>query len=106
MLRQFHVEGFVTTYTSVPSVSPEVVFTSEALENLAPRWRARETYRLTGDNMFVEVFELAETGKDFSVYSETRLTRKKSSGPPRPADVAGSTGSLLEETPDLEDRRH
>ena len=73
----FHVEGFVTTYTTGPNALPELVFTSETLENLAPGWRARETYRLTGDNTFVEVFELAAVGKDFSMYSETRLTRKK-----------------------------
>jgi hypothetical protein len=67
----------VTTYTSGPSALPEVVFTSEILENIPPSWRARETYRVTGDDTFVEVFELAEAGKEFSVYSETRLTRRR-----------------------------
>jgi hypothetical protein len=77
VLRQFHVEGFVIAYTSGPSALPEVVFMSETLENVPPSWRARETYRVTGDDTFVEVFELAEAGKEFSVYSETRLTRTK-----------------------------
>ena len=77
VLRQFHVEGFVIMYTSGPSALPEVVFMSETLENVPPGWRARETYRVTGDDTFVEVFELAEAGKEFSVYSETRLTRRK-----------------------------
>lgn len=77
VLHQFHVEGFVTTYTTGPNASPEIVFTSETLENLPPGWRARETYRVTGDNTFVEVFELAEPGKEFSVYSETRFSRRR-----------------------------
>jgi hypothetical protein len=76
-LRQFHIEGFVTVYVAAPNVSPEVVFNSESLENIPAGWRARETYRITGDDSFVEVFELAEPGKDFTVYSETRLTRRR-----------------------------
>jgi hypothetical protein len=78
VFRQFHVEGFVTTYITGPNALPELVFTSETLENLPSGWRARETYRVTGDNTFVEVFELAEPGKEFSVYSETRLSRRSS----------------------------
>ena len=77
MFRQFHVEGFVTTYTTGPNAPPELVFTSEALENLPAGWRARETYRVIDDNTFVEVFELAEPGKEFTVYAETRLHRRK-----------------------------
>lgn len=77
LLRQFHVEGFVTTYASGPSASSGLVFTSETLENLPSSWRARETYRVTGDDTFVEVFELAEPGKEFSVYSETLLRRRR-----------------------------
>jgi hypothetical protein len=54
-----------------------VVFTSEGIENIPSGWRARETYRLVSDDEFVEVFELAEPGKEFAVYSETRLKRSK-----------------------------
>ena len=75
VLRQFHVEGFVNTYATGPEVSAPVVFTSEAIENIPPGWRARETYRVSGDAL-VEVFELAEPGRDFVVYSEARLKRK------------------------------
>lgn len=73
--RQFHVEGFVTTYVTSSNEAPGIVFTSEHLENLPSGWRARESYRMTSDDTFVEVFELAEPGKEFSVYSETRLSR-------------------------------
>lgn len=65
--------GFVNTYVAQPDSRP-LVFTSEAIENIPQGWRARETYRLDGDDL-VEVFELAEPGKDFTVYSETRLRR-------------------------------
>ncbi len=73
VFRQFHVEGFVNTYVA-PRDGRPIVFTSEAIENIPAGWRARETYRLDGDE-FVEVFELAEPGKDFVVYSEAHLRR-------------------------------
>ena len=76
-MRQFHVEGFVTEYAATPNGAPEIVFSSESLENIPKGWRARETWRITGDDDFVELFELAEPGKDFTVYSETRLTRRR-----------------------------
>ena len=76
-MRQFHVEGFVTEYVALPTGAAEVVFNSESLENIPAGWRARETWRITGADSFVEIFELAEPGKDFAVYSETRLTRRR-----------------------------
>ena len=54
-----------------------MVFNSESLENIPAGWRARETWRITGADSFVEAFELAEPGKDFTIYSETRLTRRR-----------------------------
>jgi hypothetical protein len=74
VFRQFHREGFVNTYAAPPDGRP-LVFTSEAIENIPPGWRARETYRFEGADL-VEVFELAEPGQDFAVYSEARLQRK------------------------------
>jgi len=76
-MRQFHVEGFVTVYAATATGTSEIVFNSESLENIPAGWRARETWRITGADSFVEVFELAEPGKDFTVYSETRLTRRR-----------------------------
>ncbi len=77
VLRQFHVEGFVNQY--VQDTSPDArstVFVSEAIENIPKGWRARETYILMNENEFIERFELAEPGKDFDLYSESRLFRK------------------------------
>ena len=54
-----------------------LAFTSEAIENIPPGYRARETYLLHSPDEFEEVFEMAEPGKEFAVYSRTKLTRVK-----------------------------
>ena len=79
VFRQFHVEGFVNQYVARPPEAPltTLVFESEALENIPAGFRARETYRFDGNDAFEEVFETAEPGKDFSVYSRNRLRRVK-----------------------------
>lgn len=56
ILRQFHVEGCVNHYLQ------------EASAKTAARWYFDE---------FTDTFELAEPGKEFTVYSETRFTRKR-----------------------------
>jgi hypothetical protein len=76
VFRQFHVEGFVNTYVQEESSdTKKIVFVSEAIENISPGWRARETYLILNDNEFIERFELAEPGKDFALYAEARLKR-------------------------------
>jgi len=79
VLRQFHVEGFVNQYVQSTSDtdSKTLVFVTEQIENIPAGWRARETYRIVSADEFVEVFELAEPGKNFELYSEGRYRRKK-----------------------------
>ena len=78
VLRQFHVEGFVNQYVEDADSSPsKVVFTTESIENIPSGWRARETYLVHGPDEFEEVFELAESGKPFELYSRARLRRVK-----------------------------
>ena len=79
VMRQFHVEGFVNQYlnTSTSADGKTIVFTSESIENIPAGFRARETYKLMGPDEFSEVFEIAEPGKDFGVYSEGHFKRKK-----------------------------
>lgn len=76
VLRQFHVEGFVNQFAG--EVGPDKIlrFHSEGIENIPVGFRARETYTIAGPNEFVERFEIAEPGKDFELYSETRFRRK------------------------------
>ena len=76
VLRQFHVEGFVNQYVEdAPPSSGDLSFTSESIENIRPGWRARETYIKRGPDAFEEIFELAEAGKPFEVYSHARFMR-------------------------------
>lgn len=75
VLRQFHVEGFVNQYVEEPGTAGRLVFVSEAIENIPAGWRARESYVFDGRDRFTETFELAEPGKDFSVYTKTTFTR-------------------------------
>ena len=79
VFRQFHVEGFVNQYVadSVAASPDSIVFRSEAIENIPPGYRARETYRILGPDEFVERFEMAEPNAEFAVYSEARFKRKK-----------------------------
>jgi hypothetical protein len=76
VFRQFHIEGFVSQYVSDPeSTGTRLVFTTESIENIPAGWRARETYTFSSPNELEEVFELAEPGKPFEVYSRSRLRR-------------------------------
>jgi hypothetical protein len=77
VLRQFHAEGFVNQYVheATSEDGKTLVFVTEAIENIPPGWRARETYVIAGPDQLIERFELAEPGKDFELYSEARLRR-------------------------------
>jgi len=54
-----------------------IVFTTEGIENIPAGYRARETYKIIGPDDFVEVFEIAEPGKDFELYSQGHYTRER-----------------------------
>lgn len=75
VLRQFHVEGFVNEYHLTASGPGFLEFTTVRIENLPPGWRAREVYRRAGPDEFVETFSIAEPGKEFAQYVETRFRR-------------------------------
>jgi hypothetical protein len=77
VFRQFHVEGFVTTYVTSQNPSVPMVFTSESIENIPSGWRARETYTAVSQTELVETFELAEAGKEFTRYSEAHLNKMR-----------------------------
>lgn len=63
-------EGFVNQYVQDEGSTPaRVVFTSEAIENIAAGCRARETYVVHGPDDIEELFELAPPGKPFDTYS-------------------------------------
>ncbi len=53
------------------------VFVSEAIENIPPGWRAKETYDILNEDQIRETFELAEPDKPFALYSQEVLNRVK-----------------------------
>jgi hypothetical protein len=53
-----------------------MVFITEQIENIPAGWKAKETFQFTGENEFTEIFELAEPGKDFMIYTKTVFKRK------------------------------
>ena len=76
--RQFHTESFVVPYVwDTASTASRVVMMSEAIENIPKGYRARETMVQIGRDELEEIFEMAEPGKDFEVYSRARLKRVK-----------------------------
>jgi len=79
VLRQFHGEGYVNQYTldSLSEDGNTIVFITEAIENVPEGFRARYIFTREGDDVFVEKFDLASPGKEFSPMIENRWTRKK-----------------------------
>ncbi len=76
VFRQFHIEGFVKQYLlETQSTSDRLVWISEAIENIPAGFRARETHVFSGPYQLEEIFEIAEPGKYFDLYSRSRLTR-------------------------------
>ncbi|HUS11501.1 MAG TPA: hypothetical protein VMZ30_13625 [Pyrinomonadaceae bacterium] len=78
VLRQFHIEGFVNQFKA-ETISEDgklIVLTSESLENIPAGYRAKETYKILNENEFTETFEIAEPGKEFTVYSENHFKRQ------------------------------
>jgi len=77
IFRQFHTEGFVNHYVlnELTEADQAISFVTEAIENIPPGWRARETYRILGPEEFIEVFEMAPPDKEFRLYTENRFQR-------------------------------
>lgn len=65
------------TRHAAESGARKLVFDSEHFENFDYSWKARETYEIASADEFVEIFELAEPGKAFEVYSRTRFQRAR-----------------------------
>ena len=64
-------------YASTEVNEKTLALVSESIENIPSGYRSKETYVILGQDEFEEVFELAAPGKDFQVYSRTRLKRVK-----------------------------
>lgn len=69
--RQFHSEGLVNEYTldCISADGKSLEFVTVRIENLAPGWRAKKSYRVLSADEVDETFSLAPPGKDFEVYT-------------------------------------
>jgi hypothetical protein len=76
VLREFHSEGFVITYTLTDQSSGDLVFVSEDVENGPAGLRARLTLHLEDDDHFSELFELSQGGGPFERFISNRWTRR------------------------------
>lgn len=79
VFRQFHGEGFVNQYI-IESISPDgktIVFITESIENIPKGWRGRETYTVNEGKELTEVFDLAEPGKEFELYTKAAFKKLK-----------------------------
>lgn len=70
-VRQFHSEGYITTY----SETEPLVFVTDDIENLPKGWRAREAWTRPDEMTLNETFSLAAPGKDFETYSTSRMKK-------------------------------
>jgi hypothetical protein len=79
VLRQINAEGIVNKYVldTLSLDRNNIVFVTESIENFFDGWRAKETYKILGQDEFVEFFELAPPGRDFKLFSKSHLKRKK-----------------------------
>lgn len=77
VLRQFNVEGFVNQFILDTSGTDTttLVFITEAIENIPPGWRARESYEVINEDEFIETFDLSAPGKEYQLYSRNHLKR-------------------------------
>ena len=76
-LRQWHVVGFVNSYAldREPAREGWTSFTSTAIENFAPGWRARWSYRITAAGKLEQNLELAQPQQDWFVCNRATLQR-------------------------------
>ena len=79
VMRQFHAEDIINTYTLDSSKVAEGIyeFESEAIENFGVGWKAKEVYKILNEDEFIEVFYLAPPNKEYSEYVRNTFKRIK-----------------------------
>lgn len=74
VFRVFHIEGFVNQYVLQTHDATNLIFDSEAIENIPSGYTARETIHLAAPGRLEEVFELASPGQPLAEYSRNCLS--------------------------------
>lgn len=77
IIRQFNSEGFINQLMldSLSADKRTFIFISEDSENAPPGLKARLTFNIQNENEFVETFELAFPGKEFSEWLKNHWKR-------------------------------
>lgn len=77
VLRQFFSEGVVHQYAMEDNdlTADRLEFESEAIEGVPPGYKARKTYVFLGPDALQDVLEMAAPGKEYEVYTDSRLLR-------------------------------
>ena len=77
-VREFNIEGYVNQFTleTLSKDNRNFVFVLESSENAPPGLRARLTYEIKNENEFIEIFEIAMPGGDFSEWLKNYRRRK------------------------------
>lgn len=85
ILREFHSEGFVNQYIldSFSSDEKKYTFVSENVENAPADLKARITLTILNKYKFKEIFELAFSGDEYSIWLENIWTKKINPDPER-----------------------
>lgn len=77
VFREFHVEGYVNQYL-LEQADPDkriLVLITESVENIPPGWQARTTYEILGEDAFIETFDLAGPGQEWTCYITNEFKR-------------------------------
>ncbi len=79
VFRQFHIEGYITQYVLVDSLSSDkiLVFETEAIENFVPGGKARWTIKRTGDNQIETIFDVSFGESGYTCFGNNILTLVK-----------------------------
>lgn len=79
MLREFHVEGFTIIYELDKTVSTDSKFgfITREIENNPGNWKAKLTLSKISDTEFIELFEIATDGVNYSDFLKNHWYKVK-----------------------------
>jgi hypothetical protein len=79
VLRQFHAEDIINTYSLDSLKLSEGIyeFESESIENFNEGWKAKEVYQILNSDEFIEIFYLGGPGKEYQEYVRNTFRRIK-----------------------------
>jgi hypothetical protein len=79
LFRQYHIEGYVTSYLLVDSLSndSQLIFLTESIENFVPGGSARWTINKISDNHIETVFDVSFPNRGYTCFGINQLFKKE-----------------------------